>query len=223
MQQIHSPTFSGGGVAGTFSSTAGLVFVSTATGQVNLAASTPGSYTVTNTIAASGGCGIVTATSPITIISDLIWTGTVSTDWNVPGNWSCGFIPDLTTHVQIPNVANKPVLSGGAIGTVNNIVIDNGSSLTIVGNTIQISGTITNNGTFTATAGTIEMNGSGAQLIGANVFAGNTIKDLIINNTAGVTLQGPLNITGIVTAQNGDLSSGGNLTLVSTAAQTALN
>ncbi len=62
-----SPTFSGGGVAGTFSSTAGLVFVSTATGQVNLAASTPGTYTVTNTIAASGGCAAVTATSPITI------------------------------------------------------------------------------------------------------------------------------------------------------------
>ena len=35
-----SPTFSGGGVAGTFSSTAGLVFVSTATGQINLSAST---------------------------------------------------------------------------------------------------------------------------------------------------------------------------------------
>ena len=62
-----SPTFSGGGVAGTFSSTAGLVFVSTATGQINLAASTPGTYTVTNTIAASGGCAAVTATSSITI------------------------------------------------------------------------------------------------------------------------------------------------------------
>ena len=49
-----SPTFSGGGVAGTFSSTAGLVFVSTATGQINLSASTPGTYTVTNTIAAAG-------------------------------------------------------------------------------------------------------------------------------------------------------------------------
>ena len=35
-----SPTFSGGGVAGTFSSTAGLVFVSTATGQIDLSAST---------------------------------------------------------------------------------------------------------------------------------------------------------------------------------------
>ncbi len=41
--------------------------MSTATGQVNLAASTPGTYTVTNTIAASGGCAAVTATSPITI------------------------------------------------------------------------------------------------------------------------------------------------------------
>ncbi len=62
-----SPTFSGGGVAGTFSSTAGLVFVSTATGQVDLSASTPGTYTVTNTIATSGGCAAVTATSSITI------------------------------------------------------------------------------------------------------------------------------------------------------------
>ncbi len=62
-----SPTFSGGGVAGTFSSTAGLVFVSTATGQINLAASTAGTYTVTNTIAAAGGCAVVTATSSITI------------------------------------------------------------------------------------------------------------------------------------------------------------
>jgi gliding motility-associated-like protein len=62
-----SPTFSGGGIAGTFSSTAGLVFISTATGQVNLSSTTPGTYSVTNTIAAAGGCGIISATSPITI------------------------------------------------------------------------------------------------------------------------------------------------------------
>ena len=62
-----SPTFSGGGVAGTFSSTAGLVFASTTTGQVNLSASTAGTYTVTNRIPAGGGCDIVTATGTITI------------------------------------------------------------------------------------------------------------------------------------------------------------
>ena len=75
-----SPTFSGGGVAGTFSSTTGLVFVSTSTGVVNLSASTPGTYTVTNTIAASGGCPVVTATASITInpapVATFSYTGT---------------------------------------------------------------------------------------------------------------------------------------------------
>jgi len=62
------PTFGSGASAGTFSATpAGLVFVSTSTGQVNLASSTPGTYTVTNTIAASGGCAAASATATITI------------------------------------------------------------------------------------------------------------------------------------------------------------
>jgi gliding motility-associated-like protein len=62
-----SPTFTGGGTAGTFSSTAGLVFVSTSTGQVDLSASTAGTYTVTNTLPATGPCPPVTATASITI------------------------------------------------------------------------------------------------------------------------------------------------------------
>lgn len=155
-------------------------------------------------------------------IEDLSWTGDVSTDWNVSGNWSCGVIPDLTTDVVIPNVPNKPVLQNGAEGAAKNIVIDNGSSLTVIDNTMQIAGTISNSGTFTATAGTIEMKGSVAQSIGADVFAGNTIMNLTINNSTGVSLLGPLLVPGIVAPQNGNLSSGGQLTLVSTASQTAL-
>lgn len=158
----------------------------------------------------------------IATISDLIWTGNMSTDWNVSGNWSCGMIPDLTTDVRIPNVPNKPILQNGVEGAVKNIVIDNGSSLTVVDNTMQIAGTINNSGIFTATAGTIEMKGSVAQSIGADVFAGNTIMNLTINNSTGVSLLGPLHVTGVVAPQNGNLSSGGQLTLVSTAAQTAL-
>ena len=217
-----SPTYSGGGVAGTFSSTAGLVFVNTATGQVNISASAPGSYTVTNTIAASGGCSAVIATSPITIISNLSWTGAVNTDWNNSGNWSCSFLPNILMNIQIPNVANKPVLSSGAIGRVNNLAISAGSSLTISGNTIQISGTITNAGTFTATSGIVELNGTSAQVIGANLFSGNTINNLIINNNAGVALLGPLNITGSLLISNGSLASDGNITLNSSATGTAL-
>jgi hypothetical protein len=48
--------FSGGAVAGTFAHTAGLVFANVNTGEIDLSASTPGTYTVTNTIAATGGC-----------------------------------------------------------------------------------------------------------------------------------------------------------------------
>jgi hypothetical protein len=83
-----SPTYSGGGVAGTFSSTAGLVFVSTATGQVDLAASTPGTYTVTNTIAASGGCAAVTATSSITITALPAATGIYARSQPVLLSWA---------------------------------------------------------------------------------------------------------------------------------------
>ncbi|MDD3878248.1 MAG: FISUMP domain-containing protein [Bacteroidales bacterium] len=62
------PSFSGGGVAGTFSSTPGLVFISTTSGQIDLSTSTAGNYTVTNTIAAAGGCSLVTATTDIAIV-----------------------------------------------------------------------------------------------------------------------------------------------------------
>ncbi|RYY41770.1 MAG: hypothetical protein EOO08_01175 [Chitinophagaceae bacterium] len=54
-----------GSQGGAFTSTAGLD-INAATGQVNLAASTPGTYTVTYTVGGSGGCN-TTATASITI------------------------------------------------------------------------------------------------------------------------------------------------------------
>jgi len=74
------PTFGGGASAGTFSATpAGLVFINTNTGQVNLAASTPGTYTVTNSIPAGGGCAATSATNTITINPAPVITATPST------------------------------------------------------------------------------------------------------------------------------------------------
>jgi hypothetical protein len=63
-----TPVMGAGASTGVFSAApAGLVFVSTATGVVNLSASTPGTYTVTNTIAAAGGCAAASATASIQI------------------------------------------------------------------------------------------------------------------------------------------------------------
>ncbi|AHJ96160.1 T9SS type A sorting domain-containing protein [Hymenobacter swuensis] len=59
-------TLATGAMAGTFSSTTGLALNAT-TGAINTATSTPGIYTVTNTVAASGGCSAVTATTTVTI------------------------------------------------------------------------------------------------------------------------------------------------------------
>lgn len=43
------------------------------------------------------------------------WTGNVSTNWFVTGNWSCGIIPDQYTDVVIPaNLSRYPVLTGNA-------------------------------------------------------------------------------------------------------------
>lgn len=57
-----------GSTAGTFSaSPAGLVFISTATGEIDLAASTPNTYVVTNSIPAGGGCLATSQTTTITV------------------------------------------------------------------------------------------------------------------------------------------------------------
>jgi hypothetical protein len=57
-----------GTTGGTYSSATGLSINAT-TGQINVAASTPGTYTVTYSIAASGGCAAFTTTASVTINS----------------------------------------------------------------------------------------------------------------------------------------------------------
>ncbi|GAB3870919.1 hypothetical protein GCM10028824_20120 [Hymenobacter segetis] len=59
-------TLGTGASAGTFSSTTGLTLNAT-TGVVNPATSTAGTYTVTNTVAAAGGCAAAMSTATVTI------------------------------------------------------------------------------------------------------------------------------------------------------------
>ena len=207
---------------GTYTAYPSGLNIHSGTGAIVPVASVPGTYTVTYTIPGTGECGVVTSSTEVIIIGDLVWSGSVNTDWNESGNWHCGVIPDLTTNVRIPNVPNQPILQSGAEGAAKNIVIQSGSSVTVSGNKLRIAGTITNNGTFIASNGTIEMSGSSAQTIPANTFATNTLLNLIVDNASGVTLEGALYITGILKASSGNLATGGYLTLVSSSSQTAL-
>jgi hypothetical protein len=214
------PVLDPGGVAGTFSSTAGLVFANPATGQIDLSASISGTYTVTNTVDASV-CGGMTATVTVTVAGQT-WTGSAGSAWDNPASWSCGFVPYPGTTVIIPDVAVKPIISSAITGEAGNIAIASGSSLTVSGGILRLHGTVTGPGLIDATAGTAEFYGSAPQSIPVNLFAGNSVMNLTVSNNAGVTLGGPLNVTGTVLVQNGNLASAGHLTLVSDATGTAL-
>ncbi|MBH8558649.1 Ig-like domain-containing protein [Hymenobacter negativus] len=100
-----TPTLGTGATAGTFSSTTGLVINAT-TGAINLATSTAGTYTVTNTVAAAGGCAAATATAtftvnprPATPTISVVYNGTTTTltssattgnQWYLNGNLITG-------------------------------------------------------------------------------------------------------------------------------------
>jgi len=175
-------------------------------------------------VAVNNSCGTVFSTIA-TIARHNFWTGGKSSDWNTPGNWSDSLLPNTSCPtVTIPQVTAPnvyPVLSSGAMATINSLVINSGASLTITGNKMQIAGTITNNGVFDVRNGALELNGTIAQTIPANAFATNKIKDLIISNN--VSLGGIDSLTGTLSFGNTakTFTTNNNLTLKSTVSGTA--
>ena len=149
------------------------------------------------------------------------WVGQTSSNWNNAINWASGVMPKNTLNTVIPgNPVYAPVLSSG-IGTVKNITIKSGGSLTLTGGKLQIAGDISNSGIFNASAGTIEINGQSEQTIPPNSFLNNNLENLIVSNN--VTLAGAQNLTGTLSfgKSNSTLTTSDNLTLKSTAAGTA--
>ena len=179
------------------------------------------SLTVTDGSGHSGCSPSTVYTTSVTVRPTGYWLAATSRVWGDATNW-CGGVPTSSTNVLIPTGSTyNPLISTGT-GSANNLTIQSGTSLADSGGTLQIAGTITNSGTLYASNGTVVMNGSSAQTIPASTFATNTVKNLTINNSAGVTVGGTLNISGIVLASSGALASGGYLTLLSTSGQTAL-
>jgi hypothetical protein len=154
------------------------------------------------------------------------WKGTISNAWNIAGNWTENYVPTIDANIFFDDVPlnhcqldqNRSVTNiTNAQGTYR--MVTNGNKLTIKGNL-----NFTNGAQIDATANnsTVEFAGFATQTIPAGTFYTNQAYNLTVNNSNNLTLNGPLNITGVVTAQTGNLFSGGNLTLISTAAQTAL-
>jgi hypothetical protein len=98
-----------GTTGGVYSSTAGLS-INASTGAVTLATSTAGTYTVTYTIAAAGGCALLTTTAPITI------TAAASATINYAGSPYC----QAATTATVTRIGN----AGGVYSSTTGLVIN---------------------------------------------------------------------------------------------------
>lgn len=146
-----SPTFDPGAGAGTFSaSPGGLNFVSTSTGEINLATSAPKTYTVKNTIAASGSClesikeytVVINPAPSVTVDSKSTCSGqqtTLTAGGADSYSWSSG-ISSGNTMTDSPTNNTSYTVTGttaGCIGTaVGNITVTSNSTITVNNATI---------------------------------------------------------------------------------------
>ncbi|MBX2896129.1 MAG: T9SS type A sorting domain-containing protein [Cyclobacteriaceae bacterium] len=208
--------------AGTYSSTPGLV-LDTNTGEIDLLTSTANTYTVTYTIAASGGCLLYTTTADVTIINNIkVWDGGAGTNnWGDANNWSTDGVPAATDNIEISGAfsINVNVPAVGNRLTLNNpslsLTVTSGNSLTISEDLIITSGTLTsngtgiflggdwiNNGTFIANTSTVTFNGTTTQQISGS--SPTNFHNIHVTNTAspGVQIESNQNLWGVLTLSN---------------------
>ncbi|MBF0695532.1 MAG: T9SS type A sorting domain-containing protein [Flavobacterium sp.] len=153
-----------------------------------------------------------------------VWQGDVSSDWNTPGNWFNNVMPNRNTDVLIPVVASPNVYPVMASGTSNakNIIIAAGATVTVNGSgVLQLAGSIQNQGTFDVTDGSLAFIGTSAQTVPSGAFVENTVKNLTINATS-VTLEGAVDLTGVLSMNAGTFNTGNFLTLKSDASGSAV-
>lgn len=146
-----SPTFSGGGVAGVFSASATGLVINPSTGVIDLSASTVGTYTVTNTIAAAGGCAEVTASTTITITALPVVT------FNYADSPYC----------QSTGTASPTFIGGGTAGTFTAVPA---TGLTIDPSTGVVDVTNSTPGTYVVTNTVAAANGCQANSADATII-----------------------------------------------------
>jgi len=161
----------------------------------------------------------------ITINAAGQWTGSISTDWSVAGNWCTGAAPTAATNVVISSTATRmPTISNSV--NCNSLTINAGATVTTsISGTLNIAGTLTNNGTMN-NDGTINFNGTSGQ----QTFSGvSSFYNLMLSNTSGLLLPAAISINnnllitaGTLNANNFNIAIKGNWTNnVSTTAFTA--
>ncbi len=106
----------------------------------------------------------------ITSSCGTVWTGVVNNDWNTSGNWNINSVPASTSNVNIPDVANDPVIVSNV--TINNIGLAAGATLTVnSGASLTLNGALTNSGAITINSGGSFLQGNSSSISGSGSFS----------------------------------------------------
>lgn len=153
-----------------------------------------------------------------------LWNGSVNTDFAVANNWVTGSVPTSGEHIGfVLTPTNHCVLDSNRL--VGNITNPSDKNLDANGHELSVSGIINQSSTgkiiVTTSSSKISFVGATSQNIPANTFTSNTISNLGINNTSGVSINGTLNLTHALKIQSGTLVTNDYLTLLSSSSTTA--
>jgi hypothetical protein len=186
-----------------------------------------GSWTGTGAFSANGE--IFRSTHPSGALTFVFISDDSATRAGWEATVTCGpppYIYDGTTWNNTPegNITSSDdlIVMSGTIAlsssiSANNVTIMSGATLAAGGGVIDIVGTLENNGVIDGPSRT-RLSGSSAQVISG----GGTVTRLEIDNADGVSMMGAQNVTNKLRLTDGILTTNDNLTLNSTAAETAV-
>ncbi|MGB2087057.1 MAG: T9SS type A sorting domain-containing protein [Psychroflexus salarius] len=156
----------------------------------------------------------------------LVWTGDVNSDWDNPGNWSTGVIPNANYDVEIPTGRpNYPILNVNA--GAKNLTLGDGASIILNGKLFGVAANIIagNNVNIAGCAPGSELYffGTANQRMEQGVYDC-AIANLTIENPSNVNVGSNIDITETLNLIEGTLvvESTSTFTFKSTASQTAV-
>ncbi len=147
------------------------------------------------------------------------WIGVTSTDFATASNWRPATVPSSGDNIFFFSAPLNNCLldSDRTVGDINNAqstynMVTNGHQLTING-ALNFTNSAYINGS--ATSSTVAFAGGSAQTIPSGSFSSNSLYNLTINNSSGVTLNSNLTTTNNLTLTAGTFATGTNTVTVS--------
>jgi hypothetical protein len=135
-----------------------------------------------------------------------LWTGAVSTTWNVGGNWAGGYTPALVDTAHIPNgPANMPALT--ASESIGALTVDDGA-ITHLG---AFDMTLSQFATTGQTSGGVDGSTGRLLLTGTSTLGG---RFSLVEISGNYTQNGNISVIAPITTAGGSIFSPGFLTFI---------